>query len=236
MRVLITRPEANADELATLLQARGHTTISEPLLTIRFTDGPPINEKGIQALVLTSANGARAAARRTAHRDIPIFAVGTSTAAEARTHGFTHISQSNGLGVPGLVAHICGSAIAAAGDLLHVTSEHPAGDLSGALATHGFQVKTLRAYISRPPEALSQGLQSEILSRQISAALFFSPRTAGTFSSLVTAARLDSHCQAISALALSQNVANSLQPLIFRKVLLAQTTSTAAMLDLLHET
>jgi pheromone shutdown protein TraB len=63
--------------------------------------------------------------------------------------------------------------------------------------------------------------------------MFFSPRTAGTFSALIQAQGLASHCKNVSALALSENVAKSLHSLIFRKLLVAETTGTGAMLALL---
>ena len=57
MRVLITRPRHDAETFATLLHARGHTTIIEPLIDIAFRDGPPLDLSGVGAIALTSANG-----------------------------------------------------------------------------------------------------------------------------------------------------------------------------------
>jgi uroporphyrinogen-III synthase len=234
MRVLITRPQADAMELSAELVRRGHDVISEPLLQIGILPGADTPTDSVQALVLTSANGARAATTRIRNRTLKAFAVGPTTASELRANGFTNISVSTGNGVPDLVKLIMAEARADAGPLLHVTSAHTAGDLSGALAKLGFHVQTIEAYASTAARQLSASTASRLSAGEIDAAMFFSPRTAGTFSALVQAQGLAGHCERVAALALSENVAKSLHPLIFRKLLVAETTGTGAMLDLLN--
>jgi uroporphyrinogen-III synthase len=233
MRVLITRPQADAMELSAELVRRGHDVISEPLLQIDIMPGTAIPTDDLQALVLTSANGARAAAARTRDRALLAFAVGPTTAKELRTHGFTNVSVSTGNGVPDLVKHIAAHARPQSGALLHVTSAHTAGDLSGSLSKIGFQVKTFEAYCATSASQLSAATAASLSADELDAVMFFSPRTAGTFSALIQAQGLASHCKNVSALALSENVAKSLHSLIFRKLLVAETTGTGAMLALL---
>ena len=233
MRVLITRPQVDAIELTAELERLGHDVISEPLLQISILPGAEEATDHLQALVLTSANGARAAAARIRNKALKAFAVGPATAAELRAGGFTNVSASTGHGVPDLVTHIAAEAKPDAGPLLHVTSAHTAGDLAGALARLGFRVLTREAYAATATRELSVSTVSWLSAGEIDAAMFFSPRTAGTFSALVEAQGLAGHCQRITALALSENVAKSLQPLMFRKLLVAETTDTGAMLALL---
>ena len=63
MRVLITRPEDDARPLAERLAARGIEALVEPLLIIVPVAGAELDLDGVQALLVTSANGARALAR-----------------------------------------------------------------------------------------------------------------------------------------------------------------------------
>lgn len=233
MRVLITRPQADALELSAELKRRGHDVVSEPLLQIDILPGPEVTTEGLQGLVLTSANGARAATTRIRNKSLKVFAVGPSTAAVLRNGGFTNVSTSTGAGVPDLVTHIATHVRPDAGPLLHVTSAHTAGDLSGALARRGFRVQTLEAYTATAASHLSASTTARLAADEIDAVMFFSPRTAGTFSALVEAQGLAGHCKRVAALALSENVAKSLHPLIFCKLLVAETTGTGAMLDLL---
>jgi len=235
MRVLLTRPEADAIELSADLVRLGHVALSEPLLHIGIIAGPEINTSDLQAVVLTSANGARAAAARIRDKNVLAFAVGPTSATALRDQGFANVSASSGNGVPDLVHHIAAHARPGAGPLLHITSAHTAGDLAGTLARQGFLVRTLEAYTATAATTLSAITAASLAAGQVDAAMFFSPRTAGTFAALVQAQGLASHCRTVTALALSGNVAKSLHPLMFRKVLVAETTGTVAMLDLLKE-
>lgn len=233
MRILITRPEPDAGELASRLEAFGHTVLMEPLISIAFESGPQIETSGFQALVITSANGARAAAQRIDSRSIPVITVGPASAEIASKLGFISISQGAGNGLPDLVSHIRKTVRPDAGSLLHVTSSHVAGDLAQELAAFGYKVECRQAYRSETSTALTDLLQAELRQGLISAAMFFSPRTAETFAVLSAKAGLAGTCEKVAALALSHNVAKSLNPLTFRKLLVAQNATVGGMLDLL---
>lgn len=232
MRILVTRPEADAQALATRLAARGHTTFVEPLIEIVFPQGPQLDLSGVQALLLTSANGARAAARRTAERAMQVFAVGPATGAEARALGFTAVSESKGDGVDALAAHVRASTDPAKGALLHVTGTVTAGDLKASLAPHGFAIRIERLYDARTASGLSGALIAELEAGLIDAAMFFSPRTAALFANLSQAAGIEAESVKLTALALSPAVAAALGPLTFRQVLVPPHPTAEAMLDL----
>jgi uroporphyrinogen-III synthase len=230
MRVLVTRPRADAETLAERLHALGHSTIVEPLIDIVFTPGPPLDLAGIQAFAFTSANGARAAARRTRERDIRVIAVGSATAIEATMLGFVDVGLSAGEGVDGLRRSIAGALNPKAGSILHVTGTVTAGDLKGALTADGFTVRTERIYEARAAESLSGALTAELAANMVEAATFFSPRTATLFTTLIEAENLASACRSMTALALSQSVANALRPLAFRDVRVAAEPTADALL------
>src|SRR5579863_2146442 len=99
MRILVTRPWEDGREIAARLAERGHQALLAPLLEPRFLQGPLLEEgelDGVQAVLATSANGIRALNRRSARRDIPIFAVGPQTADEARKSGFSNVRSADG--------------------------------------------------------------------------------------------------------------------------------------------
>lgn len=233
MRVLLTRPRHDAEALATLIAALGHSTLIEPLIDIQFTAGPELDLAHTDALVLTSANGARAAAQRTSNRTIPIFAVGPATATQAAQSGFQFVSQSSGHGVEGLTSHIR-SILDPKRALLHLTGSAVAGDLAGALKAQGFQVRSQKIYEATPAKLLPAALSNALTAGHIDAAMFFSPRTAAIFSDLVSQTGLGPACASVAALALSPSVAKSLATLTFRKVLVAHSASAQAMLKLLE--
>lgn len=235
MRVLVTRPRADAETLAERIHALGHTTFIEPLIDIVFDDGPDLDLSGVQALLLTSANGARAAAHRTTERAIRVLAIGAATGAEARALGFSRISESTGEGVDAMAQSVREHLNPAHGTLLHVAGTATAGDLKSALAPAGFAVRVEPLYEARAADGLSDSLTAEIAAGRLDAATFFSPRTADGFVTLIRAAKLEGSCDKIAALTLSDAVAKALTPLRFRKVLVAAHPNAAALLDLLKQ-
>ena len=96
MKALVTRPREDSGALVDVLRDRGIEAVVEPLLEIRPRDNPTLDVTGVQALLFTSANGARAAAAATADRDLPVFAVGDATAHEAQSLGWTRVESAGG--------------------------------------------------------------------------------------------------------------------------------------------
>jgi uroporphyrinogen III methyltransferase/synthase len=86
MRVIVTRPRAQAQPLVARLEERGHAVVECPLIEIVRTSDEPIDCAGYEWLVVTSPNGADEIARRA--RNIPkVAAVGPGTADALRGHG-----------------------------------------------------------------------------------------------------------------------------------------------------
>ena len=86
MRVIVTRPRAQAQPLVERLEARGHEVVECPLIEIVRTSDEPIDCAGYEWLIVTSPNGADEIARRA--RNIPkVAAVGPGTAETLRGHG-----------------------------------------------------------------------------------------------------------------------------------------------------
>jgi|CXWL01.1.fsa_nt_gi uroporphyrinogen-III synthase len=233
VHILVTRPRADAVAFSSRLHALGHTTIVEPLIDIAFLDGPNLDLTGVQALAFTSANGARAAAHRTAERAIRVIAVGPATAAEAKALGFADVSESAGEGVDGLNRHIQATLKPTAGLILHLTGTVSAGDLKASLTAAGFVARTERIYGARAAETLSGALTAELAANLVDAATFFSPRTATLFATLIEAENLASACRSMTAVAMSAAVANALQPLAFRDIRIAAEPTAEAMLTCL---
>ena len=87
VRVIVTRPEGQADELAVRLTEAGHEVVLCPLIRIEPLGDEPIDAAGYDWLVVTSANGAAEIARRLSGRPRQIAAVGPATAAVLADHG-----------------------------------------------------------------------------------------------------------------------------------------------------
>lgn len=235
MRVLITRPLDAAHDTAAELRSRGHDAIIEPLLTIIIEQGPPLDTGRYARLVLTSANGAHAAATRMADRRIPVLAVGPATAAEARARGFTQVTEADGNGIDGIVSALARLPAKDHRPLLHVAGTDVAGDLAAQARKLGLNLERMTLYRAVAAGALSDGTREMLKSGQVDVAMFFSPRTAEIFARLAHAAGIGQHLGRICACVISQNAANALKSLTFGKVLVAKETTAGAMVDLLDD-
>jgi uroporphyrinogen-III synthase len=231
MKVLVTRAEGNAEKLATRLAERGHESIIETLMTIRFQPeaarsiAPFLD--GVQAVLFTSANGVRAFADATPLRDFRAFAVGDATAAAAREAGFADVTSAGGA-VEDLAKLVIGRIKPKDGAVFHAAARVTAGDLQGLLEAAGFSVRRAALYEAVESKRLSDATRQAIVGHEIHAALFFSPRNAATFVRL--AAGLEEGCQHMVAVALSSAVAEKLAPLPWRRVEVAAAPNESALL------
>lgn len=202
MRALVTRPREEAEGLAAALAARRVVALIEPMMQVRYAVAATLDVAGVQAVLCTSANGVRALARASGERRLPLLAVGNATAARARTEGFASVASAAG-DVADLVRLAVETLAPQSGRLLHVCGSEVAGDLVGALRARGFAAESKALYEARPIAALSPAAVEALRSGMIDLALFFSPRTAGTFARLADDAGVGQSCAAIAALSIS---------------------------------
>lgn len=232
-RILVTRPEEDGAAFADILAGMGHEAVLEPLLAVRLRDGAALDVAGAQALLFTSANGVRMAARLTQERTIPALCVGDATARAARDAGFRAVESAAG-DVHALAALVRRSRGPETGPLVHVAGTVSAGDLAGALEASGFDVRRAVVYEAAAAEALSGPVRDALAAGRIDAVTLFSPRTARTFARIVMDAGLGDAMARIDVLCLSQAVAEALEDLPRRKTLVAAEPTQNALLGLIR--
>ena len=234
MRLLLTRPRDDAEPLADELRRASHEVLIEPMLAIRPLPHASLDLDGVQAVLLTSANGARALAAANARRDLSVCAVGDATARAARAAGFTDVASADG-DVEALAELVRARLDPADGRLVHVAGSAVAGDLSSALGAAGFAVDRAVLYEARKATALSPACRAALQDGRLDGALFFSPRSAAAFVRLADAAGLAAACRRMSALCLSQAVADAAGVVPWRDISVAIRPTQADLLDLLRE-
>jgi uroporphyrinogen-III synthase len=230
--VLVTRPKPEAGATATRVAALGYRTLIEPLIEIVPRLGPPLELGDIQAVLVTSGNGARALAARTPLRDQWLFAVGDATANTLRELGFQRVESARGSAteLAELVQRRCDSS---RGSLLHVRGDVVASDPSVSLSEAGFSVRTAVLYETRTPSAFSPSLERTMRHNDLAYVLFFSARTARTFVRLALAAGVASACERTEAFCLSVAVAAAAAGVPWRAVRVAVRPDHEALLNLL---
>jgi uroporphyrinogen III methyltransferase/synthase len=102
LKVIVTRPRAQAGPLVGRLEAIGCEVVECPLIEIERTSDEPIDASGYDWLIVTSPNGADELARRRVGTLPRVAAVGPGTAERLREHGIEpdfvpRVSSQDGL-------------------------------------------------------------------------------------------------------------------------------------------
>jgi len=140
MRLLVTRPQEDAERTAQALRARGHEALLAPLLRIEPVDADLAGDW--TGVLMTSANAARALEGRAPElRSVPVLTVGDRTAEAARESGFTAVTSAGGA-LGDLVALAAATMRGNNAQLLYLAGRHRSGDLANELVRHGIAVRT----------------------------------------------------------------------------------------------
>jgi len=240
MRLLLTRGLEDAEPLALALQARGHQTLIDPMMSVEYMSvaGPDINT--VQALLITSANGIRALSQQTWITDqwrdeIPVYAVGDASAQAARQSGFRSVTSASG-DVDDLANLVIDNASVNEGRLLHIAGSKVAGDLSGQLTEAGFHCQREVLYKALRCSSLSEQTRAALSRGQIEGVLFYSPRTADIFISLAIAANIVETLQKVTVYCLSSAVAGKTGSVGWRKTEVCESPDQDSMIRLIDST
>ena len=234
MRLLITRPLADAEPLAQQLQGLGHQTVIEPLLDIRYLDTAAADTErlldGAQALLVTSANGLRAFVAASPLRDVAVYAVGEASALAATQAGFSKVDSATG-DVEALARRVIEQLQPQDGALLHVAGSRVAGDLAGSLGRAGFDVRRAVLYDAIKARQLSSPVNHDIATGSFDGVLLFSPRTAESFVALIEQAGLSETCEGMTAYCLSDAVAEKARVLNWCQVRVAARPDQQSLIE-----
>ena len=231
MRFLVTRPRDDAEAFAQTLRARGHVAIVAPVMELRVMTAAPIALEGVQAVLVTSANGVRALAAGTKRRDVTLYAVGPQTAEAARDAGFTIVISAEGDSAA-LVETVARDLDQARGTLLHAAGAETAGRLRQALQARGFKIETAVLYEAVQVAKLPAEAEEALRNGTVDGVFLFSPRSARIFATLVGDAGLTAQCAKLIACCISAATAEALNPLSFARVSVAGSPNQDAILDL----
>lgn len=181
MRLLVTRPEPDAERTAAALHARGHSVVIAPLIRIETITGAEIGSGPWAAILITSANAASAIAQhaRVAQlRPLAVFAVGERSADAMRAVGFADVCSADG-DVSDL-APLVAQRMKPGAPILYLAGADRSGDLAGVLADRGFVVCTVVVYRAIAAAAFPD-VATGALAAGIDGVLHFSRRSAEAY-------------------------------------------------------
>ncbi len=230
--LLVTRPAEDAAATAEKLQQRGYRPILTPLLTIVPLPETPLSDLATyRALIVTSANGVRVLADRTARRGDLLIAVGEPTASCARALGFTQVESADGDAVV-LVNYVRDRLDPDKGKLLHLRGETVTVDPVPMLQDAGFSVESCTLYRAETIDQLSAAAVAALTVGTVGGVLLYSPRSAAAFEAALIRSLNADAAQALTAYCLSPAVAKALA-LAYRSVAVAPHPLGEALLGLL---
>ncbi len=236
--VLLTRRQELAKPWADQLAQAGIESLTDPILVVQPLDPRVMIPKDRQvidwtAALVTSGNAIAGLDLLGLAADVPIYAVGDTTAAKARLHGFNKVISAAGNGHD-LATRVAQDMRPDRGPIVYLAGASVAVDLALVLAAHGFTVERVNCYQMVPATALQPATITAIRSQQISAVALASSQTARVFCQLVQThnlapaiARLDSFC-------LSPQIADIVgRDLRWQHIHIADRPTTSAMLALM---
>lgn len=230
MRVLVTRPAAQALATAELLRRHGHEPLVDPILTIEPMPLPRLAPGDYRALLVTSVNTVPALPDDL--RVLPVYAVGSATAGALRAAGWRIAGEAAGDGrsLAGLVARVL-----APGRLLHPGGEDRAPALVEGLAAAGFTIDQPVAYRAVAAAALPEATRAALAGAVLDAVLLASPRSASVWCGLVRDAGLADGTRRLVAACISAAVAEAAGSLIWHAVRIASSRDQTALVGSLDD-
>jgi uroporphyrinogen-III synthase len=208
VRLLVTRPQDDAQRTAAELRARGHSVMLAPLLHIEPL-AADFGPGSFAAVLTTSASAARAIAkhpRRAELWSVPLYTVGRHSAEAARVTGFTVAHSAEG-DAHDLIRLVTRDLDGVTAPLLYLAGVDRSIDLAAELARHGLTVRTAVVYRAAAAERFPPEAEQGIAAQDIDGVLHYSRRSAQAFLRCAQAAGLPGRALALTHFCLSAQVA-----------------------------
>ena len=228
MRVLVTRPQAEAARTAQALRDLGHQPVLLPLTRIEATDAA-IPAEPYDAVVATSANAL-------CGRDVPesvltrpFFAVGGRTAEAARAAGFADVRT--GTGTAARLALRIVQDIGVAGRVLFLAGCLRKPDLALALDEAGLRLIVVETYRAGAAALAETDWAS---AQPIEAVLHYSRASAERYAALALRMAKGVRDGGAAQLCLSADVAQGLSTLPHARIFIAEGPDELSLFALLN--
>jgi uroporphyrinogen-III synthase len=235
VRLLVTRPRAEAQRTAQELTRRGHDALIAPMLDIEATfDAKSFDAKSFDAIVMTSSNAPRSLAVSDPSLrhllKLPVLTVGDQTAQAAREAGFSDVISADGDAAD--LAALIRSRLRKPGTrLLYLAGNDRSRDLAADLAPDGIHIETVVVYRANAAERLPDDAQQALRHGTIDGVLHYSRRSSAIFLACADAAALD--VSPLRHYCLSVRASEPLSLRGFNTIRIAPRPDEAALLDLI---
>ncbi len=162
---------------------------------------------------------------------MPAYVVGARTKAAAEAAGFAIVRSADG-NLDDLVRLVAANPSASGRPLLYLAGAERAGDLAGALRTHGIAVETAVVYRSVMVTSFDPAVRRALADGEVDAVLHYSARSAAAYLAAATAGGIDVSVTNLKHFCLSSEVAAPLLAAGATAVEVAAVPTEQALLDL----
>lgn len=228
--VLITRPEEEYADTASMVTALGYQPVACPMLKVETITADFSDIQKFQALIFTSAGALPPFCAQCDVRDIAVYTVGDVTAERARQAGFTKVTSA-GADLAALEVLLRSENLSGEEPVLHVSGV----DIVRAIDVPNLTVERRVVYRAGILDHLPESAQMEIRSASPAFVLFYSARTAQAFAEAIKKDRLAHQLMSTKALCLSDSMVESLRDLPWRGIRVSSRPDRAGMQELLAE-
>lgn len=230
--IWLNRPREDSMSFANDLAAHNVATIIAPVLSIMREPLPALTITNPAALLITSRHAAHAlASLPAAWRALPAYCVGSATARAVAEFGLPHIipGTRNALALlPQIIADI-----PAGSELLYLAGDETRTDVVTHLAAHSIHVTTAIVYRAIAERTLNDEIHSALSGHRVSAAAFFSPRSAEIACKMIKQNGFTAAATQMNAYCLSPAVAKAAQALPWANIHTSPIPTRHAMRELI---
>jgi uroporphyrinogen-III synthase len=233
VRVLVTRPEPDAERTAQKLRARGCDVLLAPVLQIELVVEADLGKGPWDAIAMTSANAAEALRQHPRRKELvalPVLTVGRRTAEATRAVGFTDVASADGN--EQALAQLIGGRYRGGNKMLYLAGEDRAGDLAAAVAPKGVKVDTVVVYRAVAAQHLAPPVVAALKAGTVDGVTHFSRRSAAIYLDCARAAGVLDSALTPFHYCLSQAVAEPLMAAGAKQIGVAKSPEENALLDL----
>ena len=195
MNIVFTRPLIDSEDLMMNFFSSGHKIIHMPTLNIASTNMEPIDMRGHDALIFTSANAVRFFKFKDNEKNIKCFCVGNFTERALRLKGFNNTIAASG--TVNALKNIIINSEENIKSLAYLCGDVVSYELDKELKQEGFKVSKIINYTSTKITELSKESMDLIKKYPPNITLIYSQRSAESFDGIIrkySLAELMTHC------------------------------------------
>ncbi len=217
MHILFTRPLEDSEESIIKFRDLGHNVSHMPVIQIKKVEHEKINFFDYQAIIFTSANALKFLDLKLIDKKIICFCVGSSTEKKVLTSGFQNVISAEG-NVRALKELILQNFNSSDGKILYVSGEIISKELDKDLLEHGYNLKRIINYTSKPNHQINEEFIEKLRSNMPDIVYVYSQNSALSFLKIINNYKLNDLWMNTNLMCISEKTSSVLNKIKWKKI------------------